>query len=106
MATESDEQTPGEMSTNPASTVDVEPDDAMGKESEAASVDAMLAQIQAQQLRLQELEWLRRESLMTSQELSRARDEIDNLRRSGGGGGGGMRGGGFDSGRGNQMEEL
>jgi hypothetical protein len=54
----------------------------------------------------EELERLRRESLMTSQELSRARDEIDNLRRSGGGGGGGMRGGGFDSGRGNQMEEL
>ena len=56
MATESDEQTPGETSTNPASTFDVEPNDAMTKESEAASVDAMLAQIQAQQLRLQELE--------------------------------------------------
>jgi hypothetical protein len=56
MATESDEQTPGETSTNPASTFDVEPNDAMTKESEAASVDAMLAQIQAQQLRLEELE--------------------------------------------------
>jgi len=57
-----------------------------------------------------ELSRLRRENLMTSQELERVRAENERLRGGGGGGGGGAGAGaggrGFDESRGRMMEEL
>ena len=59
-----------------------------------------------------ELSRLRRENLMTSQELERVRAENERLRGGGGGGGGGGGAGagaggrGFDESRGRMMEEL
>ena len=53
-----------------------------------------------------ELSRLRRENLMTSQELERVRAENERLRGGGGGAGAGAGGRGFDESRGRMMEEL